>query len=202
VPIPSATPTDCPNPFVDISNDVFYFAIHYLSCRGVVVGIDYTHYVPYGTATRAQFAKVVVLGFSLPLYTPTSGQSFTDVPRSHWAYAYIESGYHDGILTGFDAAGCAAHNATYPCYLPEIPITRGQLTKLVVLAGGYQLFTPTGGGQDFTDVPPSHWAYVYIETAYHNGIIQGYPDGTFRPNRNIQRDEMAQIVYKGIINRP
>ncbi|PZR98237.1 MAG: hypothetical protein DLM69_08920, partial [Candidatus Chloroheliales bacterium] len=29
-----------------------------------------------------------------------------------------------------------------------------------------------------------------------------YPDGTFRPNNNIRRDEMAQIVYEGIIHRP
>jgi len=187
---------------VDIDNNVFYFAIHYLNCRGVVNGTDPTHYTPAGTATRAQFAKVVVLGFGETLFTPTSGQDFTDVPPSYWAYAYIETGFHNGILQGFDRANCVSHNATYPCYLPNIAITRGQLTKLVVLAGGYQLITPTGGQQDFTDVPPNHVFFVTIETAYRNGIINGYPDHTFRPNQNIRRDEMAQIVYEGIIHRP
>jgi len=146
---------------------------------------------------------VVVLGFGLAPYTPAGGtQDFTDVPNTYWAYAYIETGFHAGILQGFDAAGCTAHGATYPCYLPNLAITRGQLTKLVVRAGGYPPFTPTGGGQDFSDVPPTYVFYVDIETAYHNSIIAGYPDGTFRPNNNIRRDEMAQIVYKGIINRP
>jgi len=42
------TPTGCPNPFVDINNNVFYYAIHYLYCRGVVNGTDATHYSPAG----------------------------------------------------------------------------------------------------------------------------------------------------------
>ncbi len=200
-PQPSVTPTDCPNPFVDINGNVFYTAIHYLNCRGVVSGTDPTHYSPAGTSTRGQFAKVVVLGFGLILYTPSGGQDFTDVPPGYFAYVYIETGFHYGVLSGFDPAGCTAHNAQYPCYLPNIPITRGQLTKLVVNAGGYQLYTPTGG-PDFCDVPPSNVFYTSIETAYHYGIINGYPDCTFRPNNNIRRDEMAQIVYAGIIHRP
>ncbi len=40
--------------------------------------------------------------------------------------------------------------------------------------------------------------YVSIETAHQKGVINGYPDHTFRPNNNIRRDEMAQIVYKGV----
>ena len=200
-PLPSATPTDCPNPFVDITGTIFYTAIHYLTCRGVVNGTDATHYSPAGTSTRGQFAKVVILGFGTPFFTPT-GQDFTDVPPSYFAYLYIESAFHSGIVSGFDSAGCTAHGATPPCYLPDIPITRGQLTKLVVNAGGYALLTPVGGLQDFSDVPPSQVFYVSIETAYHNGIVNGYPGRLFLPNNNIRRDEMAQIVYEGVINRP
>ncbi|PZS05328.1 MAG: hypothetical protein DLM69_01040, partial [Candidatus Chloroheliales bacterium] len=198
-PTDTPVPTDCPNPFVDVSGNIFYTAIHYLYCRGVVNGADPTHYSPAGTSTRAQFAKVVVLGFGLAPYTPTGGgQDFTDVPPSYFAYLYIETGYHNGILSGFAAAGCTAHGAIYPCYLPNIPITRAQLTKLVVSAAHYPLFTPTGGGQTFSDVPPGNIFYAFIETAHQKGVINGYPDGTFRPNNNIRRDEMAQIVYKGV----
>ncbi len=75
-----------------------------------------------------------MLGFGESLYTPSSGQDFVDVPPSYFAYVFIESGFHYGILSGFDPAGCASHGANYPCYLPNIPITRGQLTKLVVSA--------------------------------------------------------------------
>jgi S-layer homology domain len=197
-PQPTATPqpTVCPNPFVDINSNIFFHAINYLYCHGVVNGTDPTHYSPAGTATRGQFAKVVVLGFGTPFYTPTSGQDFTDVPPGYFAYLYIETGFHAGILSGFDAAGCTAHGATYPCYLPNIPITRGQLTKLVVNAAHYTLVTP--GTQSFSDVPPSNVFYIAIETAHSKGVINGYNDGTFRPNNPIRRDEMAQIVYKGV----
>ncbi len=199
-PPPSVTPTDCANSFVDITGNIFYTAIHYLNCRGVVNGTDASHYSPAGTSTRGQFAKVVVLGFGTPLYTPAT-QDFVDVPPSYFAYVFIESGYHASILSGFDPGTCAAHGLGNPCYLPNLPITRGQLTKLVVNAGGYTLYTPSGG-QDFTDVPSSNVFYASIETAYHNGIINGYPNHTFLPNNNIRRDEMAQIVYEGIVHKP
>ncbi len=163
----------------------------------MINGTDATHYSPAGISTRAQFAKVVALGFSTPLYTPTGGPDFSDVPPSYFAYGYIESGYHAGILSGFDQSSCQAAGATFPCYLPNRPITRGQLTKLVVGAAGYPLYTPTSG-QDFTDVPPRNVFYVSIETAYNKGVINGYSDHTFRPNTNIRRDEMAEIVYKGV----
>ncbi len=200
-PLPSVTPTDCPNPFIDITGNIFYVAIHYLNCRGVINGTDANHYSPAGTATRGQFAKVVILGFGTPFFTPAT-QDFVDVAPSYFAYLYIESGFHYGILSGFDHPSCTSHGVGFPCYLPNLPITRGQLTKLVVNAGGYTLITPTGGQQDFTDVPTTNVFYVSIETAFHNGIIAGYPDHTFRPNNNIRRDEMAQIVYEGIIHRP
>jgi S-layer family protein len=182
---------------VDISGNVFYTAIHYLNCGGVVNGLDAIHYEPSGTSTRGQFAKVVVLGFGIASYTPAT-PDFSDVPASYYAYAYIETGYQQGILSGFDANTCQANGQPFPCYLPGQAITRGQLTKLVVNAAGYALYTPSGGTQTFSDVPPSNIFYVSIETAHNQGVINGYPDQTFRPNLSIRRDEMAQIVYKGV----
>ncbi len=200
--VASATPTDCPNPFVDINGNIFYHAILYFACNHITSGIDPTHYGPDRTSTRGQFAKIVVLGFGVPLYTPSGNQDFVDVPPTYFAYLFIESGFHAGILSGFDPATCTAHGLGNPCYLPNIPITRAQLTKLVVNAGGFTLITPVGGQQDFSDVPPNNIFYVSIETAYHNAIINGYPGGIFLPNNNIRRDEMAQIVYEGIVHRP
>ncbi len=199
-PATTVTPTDCANLFTDITGNTFYVAIHYLNCRGVINGLDPTHFGPSGTSTRGQFAKVVVLGFGIPFYTPSGSPDFLDVPSSYFAFLYIESGFHAGILSGFDLATCQAYGFNGACYLPNIPITRGQLTKLVVNAAHYTLVTP--GTQTFTDVPPSNVFYIAIETAHAHGVINGYPDGTFRPSNNIRRDEMAQIVYTGIINRP
>ncbi len=92
-------------------------------------------------------------GRGLPLSTPPAGPTFSDVPIGYYAYAYVESGYAAGILSGFDPASYAAAGAAYPCYLPNHPISRGQLTKLVVIAAAYALYTPDSG-QTYSDVPP------------------------------------------------
>lgn len=197
-PPPSVTPLPCVSPFSDIEGNVFATAINYLYCNRVINGVDGTHYAPSATVTRGQFAKIAVLGFGLPLSTPAT-PTFSDVPASYYAYAYIESGYTHGILSGFDQQSCRAAALIYPCYLPNQAISRGQLSKLVVTAAGYPLYTPSDG-PSFSDVPPNNVFYAAIETAYQRGIISGYPDHTFRPATPVRRDEMAQIVYTAIAN--
>ncbi len=160
-----------------------------------MTGTDGTHYSPAAPATRGQFAKVVVLAFGLPFTTPAT-PTFSDVPPGYFAYLFIESGYAARILDGYDQANCQRAGAVYPCFLPNRMITRAELTKLVVLAAHYPLTTP--GTPSFTDVPPSSIFYVVIETGRQRGIVSGYNDGTFRPNNAIRRDEMAQVVYKGV----
>lgn len=194
---PSPTYPPCAVPFTDINGNSFYKAIQYLYCYRIVNGYGNT-YLPGDSADRAQFAKVAMIGFGLYSYGEPGQPYFTDVPVSHYAFKYVSIGYQAGILNGFDAATCAVAGAAYPCYLPERAVTRGQLTKMVVLAGFFPLTTPST--PSFSDVPPSNPFYPYIETAYAQHIISGYPDGTFRPNQTIRRDEMAGIVYNGIIN--
>jgi hypothetical protein len=46
----------------------------------------------------------------------------------------------------------------------------------------------------FSDVPVGHWAYGYIEWAYCHGVISGYPDGTFRPDANTTRGQIAKMA--------
>ncbi len=52
------------------------------------------------------------------------------------------------------------------------------------------------------DVPTSNVFYVSIETAYHAGLVNGYPGHLYLPSNPIRRTQMAQIVYEGILNRP
>lgn len=204
-PQASSTPTDTPRPtatfvhipFVDIAGNVFYTAIADLYSNGAVNGSDSTHFSPGGTATRGQFAKVVVLAFGIIPYTPAS-PDFSDVPSSYFAYQYIESGYAFGLLGGYDPSTCAAAGVPYPCYRPNLAITRAQLTKLVVSAAGYDLINPDT--PTFSDVPRTNVFYQFVETAHQHGVVNGFSGGVFHPNSNIRRDEMCQIVYKGVNN--
>ncbi|MDY0323567.1 MAG: N-acetylmuramoyl-L-alanine amidase [Candidatus Carbobacillus sp.] len=45
------------------------------------------------------------------------------------------------------------------------------------------------------DVSPTHWAYEAIRFVHDNGLMQGYPDGTFRPHHPVTRAELAQVIF-------
>ncbi|MCF0155350.1 MAG: S-layer homology domain-containing protein, partial [Veillonella sp.] len=53
---------------------------------------------------------------------------------------------------------------------------------------------------DFPDVPANHWAYQYVATLAGNGIIEGYPDNTYKGQQNITRYEMAALFYRALQN--
>jgi len=48
----------------------------------------------------------------------------------------------------------------------------------------------------FPDVPDSHWAHDYISWLFNNGITSGFPDGTYRPDNNVTRAEMAVFLQQ------
>jgi hypothetical protein len=63
---------------------------------------------------------------------------------------------------------------------------------MLALAKGWQIVNP--GNPTFSDVPSTHWAYGYIETAVSHGIVGGYPDGTFRPDALLTRAQLSKIL--------
>ncbi len=186
----------CAASFSDVSpNNIFHGAIYYLACHNIVNGTSPGRYSPAAAASRAEFAKMVVLGFGVAPYTP-GAPDFTDVLPFYFAYQYIEAGFHAGIFGGYNQASCQAHGANFPCFLPNLDISRAEITAFVVRAAGYTITTP--GSPTFNDVPPSYFAYSYIETAAAKNVVNGYPDGSFRPNTSTRRDELASILYKAI----
>ena len=77
-------------------------------------------------------------------------------------------------------------------FRPDASVTRGQIAKMVVLAAmhseGMQLVSPAVAS--FKDVTVGSTYYQYIETAYANGLLTGYSDGTFRPAANATRGQL------------
>jgi predicted porin/uncharacterized protein (UPF0335 family) len=73
------------------------------------------------------------------------------------------------------------------------------MKRLLVTVAGLSLITGLTFAQ-MRDVPPGHWAYQSIEQLVQMGIIEGYPDGTFRPNRTMTRAEFAQAIARAYRN--
>jgi hypothetical protein len=187
------TTTPCTLPFSDVSAGDWAFGyIQWTFCNHIISGYADGSFRPSNPSTRGQVAKMIVLAAGWPLLTPPTG-TFTDVPPGSTFYSYIETGYSHGILTGY-ADGT---------YRPSNNVTRGQLTKLVVLARGYTLANPATAR--FTDVPVGSAFYPYIETAASIGIVGGYSDGTFRPGNSATRAQFSKILfgaYATSANRP
>jgi hypothetical protein len=115
--------------------------------------------------------------------TPTPCSiSFSDVLPTDYFYQGVTYLYCHGAISGY-ADGT---------FRPYNDVTRGQMVKIITLAFGVPLFTPTS--PTFTDVPTSHPFYVYVETAAHAGIVSGYADGTFRPQNNVTRGQISKII--------
>jgi len=61
-------------------------------------------------------------------------------------------------------------------------------------ANALALTTKTDGGPHFPDVGTDRWSYSFVETLYNWSVVDGYPDGTFGPGKNINRAEIAKMV--------
>src|SRR3954462_1474777 len=73
-------------------------------------------------------------------------------------------------------------------------MTRGQVCKVVVISLNFPI--DTSNGPHFSDVPPTHPFYQWIETLYNRGVISGYSDGTFRPGNNVTRGQLVKIICR------
>ena len=162
-------------------SEYFYDFVLDLNDEGALGGYSDGTFRPYNQTTRGQFVKMAVLAFHMPLYSG-SERSFSDVPTTHTFYRYIETAQRSGLVTGY-ADGT---------FRPFANVTRGQLAKVAVEAA--RLPDLSTSAPSFTDVPTNHTFYKYIETAYANGILSGYADGTFRPNNDATRGQVAKIV--------
>ncbi|MFL5731754.1 MAG: S-layer homology domain-containing protein, partial [Chloroflexia bacterium] len=190
----TGTPTTCAIAFSDVTPcDYFYEAVRYLYCQGSVSGYGDGTFKPYNLTTRGQLAKIVVLASGLGVYTPST-PTFRDVPASHTFYVFIESAYHQGIISGYGCGGGCLE------FRPGNNVTRGQLCKIVVLAEGWPLYRPAI--PRFRDVPTTDAFFQYIETGYSRGVISGYECGAgyleFRPGSNATRGQIAKIVYLAV----
>ena len=115
----------------------------------------------------------------------TPAFTFTDLSESHWAYYAVNILAENFILNGY-------LDGTFK---PEANITRGEFAKIIVSATDT---LDASAASSFSDVSEDDWYYYYVSSAYKEGFITGYPDGTFRPNDNITRADICTIVSRSI----
>jgi len=118
--------------------------------------------------------------------------TFSDAPSSHWGYSEIEACVSAGIVFGYPDG----------LYYPDIVVTRGTMAVYIAraLAGGDEN-VPTGPATpSFPDVQTGHWGYDYVEYAVDNDIVGGYPDGSYYPDAELDRGQMAIFIARAMVD--
>jgi hypothetical protein len=111
--------------------------------------------------------------------------NFADVPEGYWAKHPIENTGTVGLVEGYPDG----------TFRPDRALTRAELATLMVRAKGLKV--PDRQAQKvFKDVPADFWGAKYVEVAKKEGLIKGYPDGTFRPNNKINKAEGIAILVR------
>ncbi|HEY3375704.1 MAG TPA: N-acetylmuramoyl-L-alanine amidase [Candidatus Aquicultor sp.] len=135
-------------------------------------------------ARRGLLVVTLTLIISLVLTLPAYA-SFSDVKDSKLT-AIINDLSSKSIISGFGDG----------TFRPTKPVTRAQMAKLVALAKEYPLASAVANSCTFKDVTSKHWAVSYIKASAAEGIVKGYTDGTFRPNAQISRGELARMLRR------
>lgn len=175
--------------FTDVPEGAWYHDYVYdLVYRGVVNGMTATTYEPEGKLTRAQFVKLLAcsLADAETLKTYEGWHPFKD-SEGHWAEAYIAWAKDKGIVEGVSATE----------FDPEAPITREQMATIFgryALKQGIELPKSENAAGSFPDADKiSVYAREFVELMRIAGILNGYEDGTFRPQGNATRAEAAKL---------
>ena len=152
-----------------------------------IVGYPNGNVEPNGNITRAEVATIFFRLLTEEVRTANSTQSnsLSDVTRGQWFNHAVSTLSSMGIVKG--------HNDG--TFAPNAPITRAEFAAIAARFDDKN----TDMSSKFTDIA-SHWAKHEIGIAANKGWINGYPDGTFRPNQYITRAEAMTLVNR-VLNR-
>lgn len=139
----------------------------------------YTFVVPSGASSITVTPAFVETGSAVP---------FTDVSTGAWyydgvVYCYTHMANGTRLMGGFSDTNFGANR----------PMTRAELVEVLWRIAGSPIET---AATYFSDVQSGAWYYNSVTWAANHGYVNGYGDGTMQPNRNISRQELAQILWK------
>lgn len=162
--------------------------VAWMKTSGITTGYDDGTFRPNQNITRQQFAAMLFryLGLDGAKYESVE-LPFADADKiSSYAVTAVKALYSIGIIGGTEKNG-----QLY--FYPGNSLTRAQAAAMIGRTQEKGYATVELGFSDAASIPA--YAAYYIRTMAAQGVIGGYTDGTFRPNANITRGQMAKILY-------
>ena len=144
---------------------------------------------PEGKITRAEVATIYFRMLTDESRTKFWSQSsgYSDVKAGDWFNNAVSTLSNAGIIAGYEDGS----------FRPNGYITRAEFATIAA-----RFFDVTYSGKDLFPDISGHWAKDYINQAANKGFVNGYEDGTFKPDRNITRAEAVTLVNRTLDRHP
>lgn len=125
----------------------------------------------------------LILSLSMTAFAAVDDTGFSDVDADDWCAEAVQYCRDHGLMNGTSSTA----------FSPNRPMTRAMLSVVLYRIAGSPAVT---GSSAFRDVANSDWCADAVIWANQNHIVGGYNDGTFRPNANITRQQIAAILWR------
>ncbi|MBO5141569.1 MAG: S-layer homology domain-containing protein [Clostridia bacterium] len=178
--------TSCVFAYSDVPNTHWaYEAVTKMSDRGIINGYPDGTFKPEKLVTRAEFAKLLVN--TLEITDSSNVVNFEDIERDHWAKEYIDLA--NPFLTGYIS------NGKYYFKPNEYALREDAAVALVkakrITKGNIDTINRFSDKEDISENVAK-----YVAIAVENGLVAGYPNGTFKPKKGLTRAEIATLFSR------
>ncbi|WP_054251906.1 S-layer homology domain-containing protein [Neofamilia massiliensis] len=187
-PKPQPEPKPEPQPQENYINYDFIFSpvLNLEDHYQYLIGYEDQSFRPENNMTREEVAVMFSrLLKNRPIKGKVYSYDYSDVENDRWSITAISYMNELGIIKGYPDG----------TFKPTRSISRAEFAAIAT-----RFSKITGGNKIFSDLSKDHWAYDLIQKAATAGWISGYPDGTFKPDREITRAEVVTITNR-MLNR-
>lgn len=190
-PLPVITELTTPVPiqnenkavFKDIDRVFNRSKIQELADRGILKGTSDTTFEPYREVTRAEFTSILVRALKLPK-EPNTHLSFEDIQPDGWYIPELKTAIKHVVARGFSDT----------VFAPDRLISREQASKM--LGNVVKPEEPVEFQEFYQDERViAEWAKTEVLGLTKESMLQGYPDGSFRPKQPVTRAEAAEMIF-------
>lgn len=171
------------DPFEDVEKSQFFYdSVLWAYNTGIAMGVDETHFDPFGVCTRGQVVTFLWREAGAP--EPAGGASaFKDVCSGNYCYAAVQWAVEQEITNGVDDTHFA----------PDQPCTRCQVVTFLHRAKGL----PEGKyTSEFSDVKEGDYFFDAVNWAYQKGITTGTGTGLFSPHEDCTRGQIVTFLRR------
>lgn len=178
--------------FPDVPNtDPNYVAISFLEEQGVIGGYPDGTFKPGQQINRAESLKIILAGSGQEIPESVAASSFTDVAITDWFAPYVMGAQQIGIVGGNPDG----------TFAPGRNVNRAEYIKMVLEANQFKK-DKWEGLNLYNDVADTDWFAAYMNYAGQAGLVIADSEGNLKPGEEINRGEVAEIMYimKVILN--